>query len=173
MRLKTASQRRCSDEQVINIYRQTAQVGSTYPLLPSLHNTLKQVVSFSFCIQTVSNKSLDHILDLADSQESIDLEHDLNQVAEPHVGEGHSHGTKADTLEDEGDPGMIVDILETVEGLAKDEIAHDVKGRPVVPGLEVERGPAAITVLVDPLDQEVDVSPATPPGRTGRGPAAG
>jgi hypothetical protein len=94
---------------------------------------------------------------LVDRHETVELEQDLDHFIKSNIAECYSYRAKSDALEDERNPRMIRDVLQAVKGLAENQIAHYIERGPVVPSLNVESLLAALTVLVDSLDQEIYV----------------
>lgn len=63
------------------------------------------------------------------------------------------NGEHADTIENEGYPGVVRGLLQAIKRRTKGEIAENVERGPVAPGSHVQRATAVLAVLVQPADE--------------------
>ncbi len=57
----------------------------------------------------------------------------------------------------EGNPWVHGGLAQTSKGLAKGEIADDIKGTVVIPGVHIDGGLATVCFFMQSLDEQVDV----------------
>lgn len=123
----------------------------TYPFLTSLNEAFEEVVA----LLIHSQPFLDHvvgILPYSNDRVPAHLSHYLYEVAQSDICKCYHDGAEAYAPENELDPGVIVDIFETVERLPKDEVAHDIERGPVVPSLNVQLRLSLVAFLVQSLN---------------------